>query len=294
MDYFLQMAISGIMIGSIYGLVAIGFTLIYKCSSVFNFAQGELLALGAYVCYGIIVQIGLPIWVGFIGTFVFAVILGLAIERLTLRRMVGQPILGIIMMTIGLSTFLAGVLLITWGGRYRAYPSFFSSKYIHIGGVVLFQEYLYSFSICVVLVAVFFWFFRYHKWGLAMRVVAESHEVAASMGISVMRVFALAWIISAIVAAIAGIMLGSINGINMSLIEMGLKVFPCILIGGLESVGGALIGGLILGLSETIYIGYLGSIFGSGFKDIVGYVVILLILFVRPYGLFGWKRIERI
>lgn len=294
MSYFFQLMLSGIMVGAIYGLVALGFILIYKCSAVFNFAQGEFLCLGAYICYAIIVQAGMPVWVGFAGTFIFAVLLGLVIERFTLRPMIGQPILGIIMMTIGLAALLKGILTLFWAGWWRTYPPFFPSTTIYLGTIALSQQHIYSFTICVALVLAFTYFFHYTKWGLAMRGTAEGHELVQSMGVNVKTVFALAWVIAAVVSAIGGILLGSINGLNLGLTEMGLKVFPAVMIGGLESVGGALLGGVIVGLLEYMTVGYLGSIFGGGIRDIVAYVIILLVLIVKPFGLFGWRRIKRV
>jgi branched-chain amino acid transport system permease protein len=294
MSYFFQLLLSGITVGAIYGLVALGFILIYKCSAVFNFAQGELLCLGAYIFYAFIVQAEMPLWVGFIGTFVFAVILALVIERFTLRPMIGQPILAIIMMTIGLSVLLKGVLTLFWAGGWRTYPPFFSSEGIYLGKVALSQQYIYSFIICVALVSAFTYFFRYTKWGLAMRGTAEGHELVQSMGVNVKTVFALAWVIAAVVSAIGGILLGSINGLNLGLTEMGLKVFPAVMIGGLESIGGALIGGVIVGLLEYMTVGYLGSVFGGGIRDIIAYIIILVMLILKPYGLFGWREIKRV
>lgn len=286
--------LSGIMVGAIYGLVALGFILIYKCSAVFNFAQGEFLCLGAYICYAIIVQAGMPVWVGFSFTFIFTLLFGLAIERFALRPMIGQPILSIIMMTIGLSALLKGILTLFWAGYWRTYPPFFPSTTVRLGTVALSQQHIYSFTICVAFVLVFAYFFRYTKWGLAMRGTSEGHELAQSMGINVRTVFALAWIIAAVVSAIGGILLGSINGLNLGLTEMGLKVFPAVIIGGMESVGGALFGGVIVGLLEYMTTGYLGPIFGGGIKEIVAYVILLLMLIVKPFGLFGWSRIQRV
>lgn len=294
MDFFSQLAISGILVGVIYGLIALGFILIYKCSSVFNFAVGEFVVLGAFIFYAIIVQANMPIWVGFVGTFISAVIIALAMERFALRPMIGKPIISVIVMTIALAIFLTGIMTLIWGGKGHSYPPFIPSTSIHLGAVVIPQYYIYTLIIAVVILLAFFYFFRYTKWGLAMRATSESHEVAQSMGINVRVVFVIAWLVALFTCSVGGILLGSMHGLSVGYTAIGLKVFPAVLIGGLESVGGALAGGVILGFLENLTVGYLGPILGPGIKDIIAYVIILLVLLVRPYGLFGWRKIERI
>ena len=282
------------MLGAVYGLVALGFVLIYKSSGVFNFVQGELLILGALICYTFLVMLQLPLWLSLILTFIVAAGIGLLIERLALRPLIGQPILSLIMITIALSSLLAGIYTLIWSAIPKAYPEFISSAPMHLGSIAISRPLTISFIACLVLVGVFMYFFRYHKWGLAMRVTSEGHEVAQSMGINVKTVFSISWAIVCVVSAIGGILLGSMVGISPILATLGLAVFPCVILGGLDSVGGAIIGGLIVGWLQSLAAGYLDPLVGGGIREVFPFIVLLLVLMVKPYGLFGLVRIERI
>ncbi|RLB70278.1 MAG: branched-chain amino acid ABC transporter permease [Deltaproteobacteria bacterium] len=294
MDFFLQLLVSGVVIGSIYALVALGFVLIYKASGVINFAQGEFLMVGAYVCLALVVQLQIPFWIAFILTLVVTVLLGLLIERLVLRPMIGEPIISIIMLTIGLSSVLKCAVLVIWGPNNRVYPQIFSQVPIHLGPVVISQVYIWSVGFAILFLALFTLFFRYSASGLAMRAVADDQQAALSMGISVKKVFATAWCIAFLVAAVGGVFLGNINVVNVSLGFFGLKVFPAVILGGLDSIPGAIVGGLLIGLLEAMTGGYIDPIVGGGTKEVIPFLFLVIIMMVKPYGLFGSEEIEKV
>ncbi len=292
--FFLQLLVQGLAIGSVYSLVALGFVLIYKASSVINFAQGELLMLGAYVCLALIVQFNLPFWAAFLGTMFFAVLLALVLERVVLRPLIGEPVISIIMATIGLSAVFKSATSAIWGTQIRVFPPIFPVVPVMLGKGVLSQVYIYTFLAAMLLMVAFALFFKFTRLGVAMRATANSHEVALSMGISVKRIFAISWCVSAAVSAIGGILIGNINGVNITFSAVGLKVFPAVILGGLDSIPGAVLGGLIIGVLENLSGGYLDRVFGGGVKEVAPFVFLVIILMIKPYGLFGTKEIERV
>ncbi|MFH1479757.1 MAG: branched-chain amino acid ABC transporter permease [Pseudomonadota bacterium] len=295
MTTFLQYTLSGLMTGTIYGLVAMGFVLIYKSSKVLNFAQGTMLMLLSYVSWSFFTQLHLPFWLAFLATLAVAVILALLVERIILRPLIGQPLLAIIMVTIALAALFEGIEFLIWQSEYRVYePAFLPTEIIHVGPLIISQAEILCFGIAVVLVFALSLFFKYTRQGLAMRAVAEDHQAAQSRGIRVHNVFAWAWAISAIVSAIGGMLLGSIMGISFAMSWIGLKVFPVVLLGGLESLPGAIIAGLIVGVLENIAGGYLDPLVGGGIKEIFPFIILIIVLLIKPYGLFGLERIERI
>lgn len=296
MEFYVQLIVSGLVLGSIYALVALGFAIIYKSTSVVNFAQGEFLMLGAYFCFSMVVQYRIPWMWAFLLTLVFSVVLGLLVERLILRPMIGEPIISIIMVTIGLSSVLKSVVTTIWGTQIQIYdPPLFPDAPVNIAGIPISQVYLWSMGLSLLLLALFGLFFKYSKAGVAMRATAFSNQVALSMGISVKNIFALAWCIAAVVSSIGGILIGNINGINISLGHFGLKVFPAVILGGLDSILGAAIGGLIIGVLENLSDGVLKTLFGlQGIKEVAPFVFLVIILMVKPYGLFGTEEIERV
>ena len=296
MEFYLQLVISGLVLGSIYALVALGFAIIFKSTSVVNFAQGELMMFGAYFCFSMVVQYKVPWFWAFLITILFSIALALVVERLILRPMIGEPVISIIMVTIGLSSVLRSIVTAIWGTQIQVYdPPLFPEATVNLIGVPTSQVYLWSFGLSAVLLALFAVFFKYSKAGVAMRATAFSNQVALSMGIPVKNIFALAWCIASVVSAIGGILIGSINGINVQLGHFGLKVFPAVILGGLDSIPGAAIGGLIVGVLENLSDGVLKTTFGlSGIKEVAPYVFLVIILMIKPYGLFGKKEIERI
>jgi len=295
MEFFLQLTLNGLVVGSIYALVALGFVIIYKSSGVLNFAQGEFLLLGAYVFWAMVENSHVPLAWALLLTVVFSVILGLAMERLILRPMIGEPIISVIMVTLGLSSILRAVVLGFWGIDTRPFPNFFASDPIRVGPLPIARGYLFSVVAAGVLLAGFSLFFRYSRVGIAMRATAFSQQVAQSMGISVRRIFAVSWSIAAAVSALGGILLGTLRGgADGSLSVLGLKALPVVILGGLDSVLGAIVGGLVIGVLENLSGGYLDPVFGGGGKEVAPFAALVVILMVKPYGLFGKVRIERV
>lgn len=296
LQYFLQLVISGLVVGSIYSAVALGFVIIYKSTRVVNFAQGEFLMIGAYVCYAFLVQMQVPFWGALMLTILFSMALALLIERMILRPMIGEPIISIIMVTIGLSLVLRSAVAVVWGTDILVYkPKLFPQEMVDLAGVPVSLEFVWCFVLSVFLLAVFSVFFKYSKAGVAMRATAFNQQVAQSMGISVKSIFALSWVISAVISGIGGVLIGNINGINNSLYHFGLKVFPATILGGLDSILGAALGGIIIGVLENLSDGLFKTWFDlSGVKEVAPYVILVIILMIRPYGLFGTKEIERV
>lgn len=294
MEFFVQLLITGIVLGSIYALVALGFVLIYKSTGVINFAQGEFLMLGAYICLQMVVGYHLNFWASFALTLIFCGIIGLFIERAFLRPMIGEPIISIIMLTIGLSSVIRAVIQLFWGTQTKVFPQIFSEKPIHLTqNIGISEVYIYSIVFAAIFLGIFTFFFKFNRSGIAMRATADDQQAAMSMGISIKKIFALAWCIAAVVSAVGGILIGNINGINVSLSFYGLKVFPVVILGGLDSIGGAIVGGLIIGILENLCGGYLDSIM-PGVKEIAPFIVLVVILMIKPYGLFGTEEIEKV
>jgi branched-chain amino acid transport system permease protein len=294
MDLFLQLLITGVMVGSIYALVALGWTLIYKCSGVLNLAMGELTLLGAYVCLTFYTW-GIPFPLAVVGMLLIGFLLGLLTERLFLRRMVGESILAIIMVTVGLSFFFRGIVAITWGTDTRVFePPVFAQEPIHLGRIVVGQVYVWSFLAALVLLAVFVAFFKYTRWGLSMQATADDEMASLSVGVSAHRVYALAWAIAFMAAGVGGTLLGNINGLNISVGSLGLLVLPAVVLGGLNSVPGAIVGGIAIGILQNLSDGYLSRFTPGGIKEIAPFVFMVVILLFRPYGLWGWTKIERV
>jgi len=290
--FFMQMLLSGLSMGSIYALVALGFVLIYKATSILNLAQGEFLMVGAYICLSITLDFGLNFFASFMLTMVFSVILGLAVERLVLRPLIGEPIISVIMVTLGLTYILRGVVIMIWGNDIRQF-NIFPEQPVDFWGVKLTYLYLYSLGISLILLTVFAIFFKYARTGIFMRAVADHQTAAQSMGISVRGVFAMSWCISAVVSSIGGILVGNIAGVGVDLSYIGLKVLPAVILGGLDSILGAIIGGLIVGILEFLSAGYLDP-YIPAINEVFPFIVLVLVLMIKPYGLFGTEEIERV
>ncbi len=290
MDLFIQLTLTGLTNGAILALAALGFVLIYKSSDVINFAQGEFLLIGAYVMFSMLVQFSLPWTIGLVLTLLVAVGIGVVVERLVLRPLIGEPIISVIMATIGLSSLLRAIVSTIWGNQPRAFPSFIPSKPVHVLGATVGADRLWAIVIAGVMLFLFNLFFTRSKEGIAMRAVADDQQAAMSMGISVKRIFAWAWSIAAMTAAIGGALVANIVGVGPELAGFGLQVFPVVILGGLDSIPGAVVGGVIIGLLEA----YVGGYIGMGLNQVIAFIVLILILMVRPYGLFGQEIIERV
>ena len=294
MDIFLQLLVSGVAVGGVYALIALGFVLIYKATSIINFATGEFMMTGAFIFYSLMVYAGLPAVPAFIGVMACAALLGFIVERLVLRHMLGQPTISIVMVTIGLSSILMGLAEMIWGAEFKSFPAIFPRAPIIVGDIVLRSNMFYGFVISAVAVIIFSLLFKYAKVGVAMRATAADQTAAFSMGINVKSMFTLSWALGAIAASMGGIIIGNIGGVHPSLGHIGLKIFPVVILGGLDSIFGAVLGGFIVGIVENLAGGYLDPYFHGGVKDVAPFVVLVLILLVKPYGLFGKEEIERL
>ncbi|MBA2529411.1 MAG: branched-chain amino acid ABC transporter permease [Euzebyales bacterium] len=290
MDQFVQLTVTGLANGAILALAALGFVLIYKASGVINFAQGEFLLIGAYVIYAVIAQVGLHYSAGIAAAVVVAIALGVAVERLILRPLVGQPTISVIMVTIGLAQLLRSVIQIFFGTNPRSFPEFIPGGTLDVAGATVPVDRLWGIGLAALTLAAFTVFFQRSRDGIAMRAVADDQQAALTMGISVRRVFALSWALAGISAVIGGMLVANITGVSGAITGFGLTVFPVVILGGLDSIAGAMIGGAVIGLLTT----YTGGYIGGGLQTVVPYLALVLILLVRPYGLFGQVRIERV
>jgi branched-chain amino acid transport system permease protein len=294
MDIFLQVIVTGFATGGVYGLIALGFVLIYKATSILNLATGSFMTLGAFVCLSILTKFNAPFWVALIGTLIFAFVLGLIIERLVLRPLIGEPIISVIMVTIGLAFILHGLTHMIWSPDYRSFPPIFPPQPLDLNFALVPSGLLWGFIFAIIGTSVFITIFKYSRTGVAMRATANDQQAALSMGISVRWIFALSWSFGAIAAVIGGIVIGNISGISIYMGDIGLKVLAVIILGGLDSIGGAIIGGFIIGILENLAGIYLSPFIGGGVKDVAPFFILVLILMIRPYGLFGKETIERV
>jgi branched-chain amino acid transport system permease protein len=294
MAELLQYTITGIAVGMVYALIALGFALIWKSSSVANLALGQLVLISSWFTYGMLVQAKLPYWFGFPLTILFAIFLGWMIERFTLRPLIAQPILSLITVTLGVAYFLEGLVTFIWPMSVAALPRLFPQEPVHIGPAVVSQEYIWAAVISLVLFGLLSLFFKYHKMGIAMRATADDQMAVQACAIPVTSVFSISWIFACIVAAIGGVLISSIGGITFGLVETGLKSFSVVILGGLDSFIGCMVAGPIIGLCENLGGGYLTPLIGPGIKDIIPFIIIIIVMIVKPYGLFGETRIERI
>ena len=297
MQYFLSLVIVGIIVGCIYALVAIGFVLIYKASKILNFAQGELLLIGAFVAYTFLSIIGLPPLVSVFMTLLFSAFLGFIIERIALRPMVGEPEISIIMITLGLAVLLRGLCRSIWGSDNIPFPKIVPEvPEVSVEELFIPSVYFWVIFIVVVFIILLSLFFKYSKFGISMRASADDQLAALSLGISYNKVFIAGWAMSAVVAAVAGILLGNLNVISIQMAFIGLKVFPVIILGGLDSIGGVICAGLIIGILESFASGYLDGLLtlSTSVKEVVSYICLIIIIWVKPYGLFGVEEIERV
>jgi branched-chain amino acid transport system permease protein len=290
MEYWALLLGSGLVIGATYGLVGMGFAIIYKATGVVNFAQGELLMLTAYIAFSLTQGLSLSFFPLLLATLPIAMALGVLLERIFIRPMLGEPAFSIVMVTVGLAVILRGLTIMIWGPDPHEFPIGLSAKVVHVGPVPFYPVQLYALGSLGLATAGAWAFFRFTRLGIAMRAVAANEAAALLMGIRVDRIHMLAWSFSAAIAALAGVLFGAMFKLGPTLWFEGLRSFPAVILGGLDSVLGAALGGLIVGVIENMAQGYLGQ----GLREIAGFVVIVLILMVRPYGLFGDRQIERV
>jgi branched-chain amino acid transport system permease protein len=289
-ELFGMLVVSGLMNGAIYGLVALGFVLVYKASAVLNFAQGYMLLLGAYLFWFFRASLGLHLVLAMLLAMAAGFLIGALIERLTLRRLIGQPLISMITVTIFLSLVLEGLVSMIWGTYPLQHVTVVRDTSFRLGGMVLTAQSLAAFGLALGVAGALVAFFRYTRMGLAMRGVAEGHQIMQSMGISVRRILNLSWGLAGVAATVGGILMGGTLGFQLGLSHIGLLAIPAAFIGGLESPEGAILGGLLIGLAESVISGYLGNAAGVP----AAFAILLATMLFRPYGFFGLERIERV
>lgn len=290
MSSFLTLLVYGLADGAVLALAALGFVLIYKATRVINFAQGEFLLIGAYTFYSGFVILALPWSVAILGAVLIAVFVGVLVERLILRPLVGEDPISVIMVTIGLSALLRAIVQMFFGTAVRDMPAVLPNRSVALLEAQVPLNRLLVIAIAAVVLAAFSVFFRRSKHGIAMRAVADDQQAAMTMGISVRRIFAMAWALAAVSAVIAGILLADVTEVDNRIAAFGLIVFPVVILGGLDSVAGTIVGGVTIGVVKQMVAGYSDP----GLSEVVPYLLLVLVLMVRPYGLFGEKRIERV
>jgi len=290
MNYLLNLVTSGLVIGTLYGLVAMGFAIVYRATGMVNFAQGEVMMLIAYISFSLA---GIP-GVGFVPllllTLAASVLLGLLIERVFIRPMLGEPMFSRVMVTIGLAVVIRSTVILIWGVEPTAFPRPFGNTVIRFAGLALYPGQIFALASLAVLCGAMWLFFSRSRIGIAMRATSNNETTALLMGIDVQRISAIAWALSAVFAAFAGLSFCLMFSLEPEISQMGLRGFPATILGGLDSVIGGAFGGLVIGVVENLAGGYLGR----GLKEIAGFVLIVLVLMVKPYGLFGQREIERV
>ena len=290
MNYFINLVTSGLVIGSLYGLVAMGFAIVYRATGMVNFAQGEVMMLIAYTSYSLAVIPGMGFVPLVVCVIVVSVLIGLLIERVFIRPMLGEPMFSRVMVTIGLAVVIRSTVILIWGVEPTAFPRPFGSDVIRVAGVALYPGQIFALTSLALLCALMWLFFSRSLVGIAMRATSNNETTALLMGVNVKRISAIAWALSAVFAAFAGLAFCLMFSLEPEISQMGLRGFPATILGGLDSVIGGAFGGLVIGVAENLAGGYLGR----GLKEIAGFVLIVVVLMVKPYGLFGQREIERV
>lgn len=285
---------NGLLVGSMYALVALGFVLIYKATDALNFAQGEFVMFAGFLAAAAIGLAGLPWWLGVIVAVAGMIAFAFGLERVVLRPLIGRPVIAVIMATLGLGYVLRGAVTLFFGTGIQTIPLPIGSAPLRLGPLFLPPVELVGAGVSLAFLAVFAWFFLNSRVGIAMRAVADSQPVAMAMGIDVRRYFALAWAIGGVVSALGGVLWGAMLAVDNQLALLGLKVFPVVILGGLDSILGAVVGGLVVGVVESLSAGFLDPLVGGGTKDFIPYLLMIAVLMVRPEGMFGRRRIERV
>jgi branched-chain amino acid transport system permease protein len=293
-QFFLLLLSNGVLIGLMYSLIALGFVLVYKATDAINFAQGEFVMVAGYAVAAGLAAYGLPLPVVLGLTLAGMVAFGFGLERSVLRPLLGRPLVAILMATIGLAAVLRGLAPLAWGAGTKALTLPVSEEPVVLGPLFVPPIQILGAGVSLMFLAAFGWFFLRSRKGIAMRAVADSQQVAMAMGIDVRRYFALAWAMCGVVSALGGTLWGNMLGVDVNLSVVGLKVFPVVILGGLDSIPGAVVGGLIVGVVENVAAGFIDPYVGGGTKDFAPYVLMILALMIRPYGIFGKPIIERI
>ena len=288
--YLFEICLTGIASGGLYALAALAFVIVYKATRVVNIAIGEMLMAGAYLFFTFAAMFALPLWLAIPAAVLGSGLLGAVIERTIIRPLLGEPPISVFMVTVGLASVLVGVVEVIWSADQRRLPEFMPTNPIMVGEAFLAPKVFWGGVIAVVMIAAVLLLFRFWRGGVALRATASDQAAAYSVGINVPRVFSLSWVVSSMIAAVSGIIVGSIGGISSSMGVFGMSVLVVVIVGGLDSVLGALVGGVFIGLVEALA----GSYLGGEYKLLATFIVLVCILMVRPYGLFGTHEIERL
>jgi branched-chain amino acid transport system permease protein len=294
MWYYVELMMNGLLIGTLYSLIALGFVLIYKASDVINFAQGELVMFAGYVVASSVQLYGVPLLPAIAAGVIAMIVLGFAVEMAVLRHLIGRPVVAVIMATIGLAAFLRGLAPLLWGIETKNLKLPIPEDPIVVGEVFISPAQVFAALVSLTCIGLIGWFFAKSRTGVALRAIADDQQAAMAMGIDVKRYFAISWAIAGVVALVGGVIWGNLLGVDIQLALVGLKVFPVVILGGLDSVLGAIVGGLVIGAVESLAAGFLDPLVGGGTKDFTPYVLMIAVLMIRPYGLFGKVDIERV
>ena len=294
LGFFLLLMSNGILIGLMYSLIALGFVLVYKATDAINFAQGEFVMFAGFVAAGGLMVWGAPLWLAVGLALAIMIAFGFVLERVMLRKLIGRPVIAVVMATIGLAAILRGVGPFMIFSGTKPLPLPIRDEPFTLGPLFLPPIQLLGAGVSLAFLAGFGWFFLKSRKGIAMRAVADNQQVAMAMGIDVERYFGVAWAMTGVVSALGGILWGNLLGVDVNLALVGFKVFPVVILGGLDSIPGAIIGGLLVGIVENVAAGYVDPYVGGGTKDFAPYVLMILALMIRPYGIFGKRIIERI
>ncbi|GAA1447776.1 branched-chain amino acid ABC transporter permease [Mycobacterium cookii] len=294
MSEFTQLMVSGVFTGMLYALLALGFVVVVKGSGVINFSQGEVVVLGAFVVSWLLTDVGVPFWLGVPATVVVMMVVGAGIERFALRPLQNESMLALVMATIALGSIIRGLVPMIWGDGLRSIPSLIDQRRYEWFGISIPTITFWSAVMVLILLVAFGFFFSRSRLGLAMQAVSDDRVAAQSLGINIRLVNAVSWAMAGGIAALAGYVWGSLLGVDSRLVVLGALIFPVVILGGLESILGAVIGGIVVGLVESFSAGYLNDDLGAGFSTVAPLIMLLLVLFVRPYGLFGRPEIERV
>jgi len=286
---FLQLVMSGLAIGSIYGVVALGFVLIYKSTDIFNFAQGDLVMIGAYLGYGVLVMTGFPFWAAALIVLVLSVAIGFVLHWFVFKPLIGSPLLIMVMATIALSLIIRGLVIIIWGPASLAYPETLPNVPLNIGGVRIALVDLIIMGVAAIALVVFALFFQFSRTGLHMRAIAENPKAAAVVGINANRMFALAFVIAMVTASVGGLLLANLHTVSSAISEIGLIAFPAAVLGGMRSIPGSMIGGLVVSVAGQLAAGYLGGSVATA----ITFAILLVVLLVRPQGILGKREVVR-
>ena len=297
MEDLLQLVTTGLAMGMVYAVIALGFVMIWKSSGVANLALGPLVLISAWIAYAVLSPdaLNLPAYVGLPLVVVLALVMGWVIERIVIRPLIAQPILSMITVTLGLGFCLEGMTTIIWPKSLAPLPHLLPQESISIGTATMSYEQLCTVIVGLILFVLLSLYFRYSRMGVVMRAAADDQLAVQACGVPVTRIFSRSWMFACVLAAVAGVLVASIGGgISPALTETGLRAFSVVILGGLDSFLGAIIGGPLIGLAEYVGGYYLTPLTWTGVREVIPFVIIVIIMFVKPYGLFGEKRIERI